>query len=138
MSLFKKLAYDPVKDFAPVARIGTTSFMLMVRPIRRSRPARSSSPTPGPSRARCRSATAHRVQVSLAMPSPWALDVVKVPYKSMPQAITDVLGGTLSFAVVDLGNALAQAKGGKLKGLAVTSSEADAARAGHARRSPRS
>src|SRR3954467_12726698 len=32
VSLFKKLAYDPVKDFAPVARIGTTSFMLMVRP----------------------------------------------------------------------------------------------------------
>jgi len=31
VSLFKKLAYDPVKDFAPVARIGTTSFMLMVR-----------------------------------------------------------------------------------------------------------
>src|SRR5258705_12043827 len=32
VSLFKKLAYDPVKDFAPVARIGTTSFMLMVKP----------------------------------------------------------------------------------------------------------
>src|SRR6266700_899673 len=32
VSLFKKLNYDPVKDFAPVARIGTTSFMLMVRP----------------------------------------------------------------------------------------------------------
>src|SRR4249920_600305 len=31
VSLFKKLAYDPVKDFAPVARIGTTSFMLMLR-----------------------------------------------------------------------------------------------------------
>src|SRR5215213_1419140 len=32
VSLFKKLNYDPVKDFAPVARLGTTSFMLMVRP----------------------------------------------------------------------------------------------------------
>src|SRR5436189_5391996 len=31
VSLFKKLNYDPVKDFAPVARVGTTSFMLMVR-----------------------------------------------------------------------------------------------------------
>src|SRR3989440_3902357 len=31
VSLFKKLNYDPVKDFAPVARLGTTSFMLMVR-----------------------------------------------------------------------------------------------------------
>src|SRR3954463_2676742 len=31
VSLFKKLNYDPVKDFAPVARLGTTPFMLMVR-----------------------------------------------------------------------------------------------------------
>ena len=31
VSLFKKLNYDPVKDFAPVARLGTISFMLMVR-----------------------------------------------------------------------------------------------------------
>src|SRR5258706_5297623 len=32
VSLFKKLNYDPVKDFAPVVRVGTTSFILMVRP----------------------------------------------------------------------------------------------------------
>src|SRR5215467_5494971 len=31
VSLFKKLNYDPVKDFTPVTRYGTTSFMLMVR-----------------------------------------------------------------------------------------------------------
>src|ERR1044072_6274508 len=32
VSLFKKLNYDPVKDFGPIIRYGTTSFMLMVRP----------------------------------------------------------------------------------------------------------
>jgi tripartite-type tricarboxylate transporter receptor subunit TctC len=48
------------------------------------------------------------------------LDVVEVPYKGIPQTVTDVLGGTLSFTFVDLSNALPQMKGGKLKGYAVT------------------
>jgi tripartite-type tricarboxylate transporter receptor subunit TctC len=49
------------------------------------------------------------------------LDVVEVPYKGIPQAVTDTMGGSLHFTFVDLANALAQAKGGKLRGLAVTS-----------------
>jgi tripartite-type tricarboxylate transporter receptor subunit TctC len=49
------------------------------------------------------------------------LDVVEVPYKGIPQAVTDTMGGSLQFTFVDLANALAQAKGGKLRGLAVTS-----------------
>jgi tripartite-type tricarboxylate transporter receptor subunit TctC len=49
------------------------------------------------------------------------LDVVEVPYKGIPQAITDTMGGSLAFTFVDLGNALAQLKGGKLRGLGVTS-----------------
>jgi len=51
------------------------------------------------------------------------LDVVEVPYKGIPQAVTDTMGGSLAFTFVDLGNALAQAKGGKLRGLGVTSSQ---------------
>ena len=123
LSLFKKLAYDPVKDFAPIARLGTTSFMLMVKP---DFPAKSlkeflahARTQPGKLSAGYGSSGS---QVSLAMlKSMGKLDVVEVPYKGIPQAITDVLGGTLSFTFVDLGNALAQAKGGRLKGLAVTS-----------------
>jgi tripartite-type tricarboxylate transporter receptor subunit TctC len=123
VSLFKKLNYDPVKDFAPIARLGTTSFMLMVRP---DFPAKSLKEflahvrsQPGKLSAGYGSAGS---QVSLAMlKSMGKLDVVEVPYKGIPQAVTDTMGGSLAFTFVDLGNALAQAKGGKLRGLAVTS-----------------
>jgi len=125
VSLFKKLNYDPVKDFAPIARLGTTSFMLMVRP---DFPAKDLKEflghvrkQPGKLSAGYGSAGS---QVSLAMlKSLGNLDVVEVPYKGIPQAITDTMGGSLAFTFVDLGNALAQAKGGKLRGLAVTSAK---------------
>ena len=48
------------------------------------------------------------------------VDVTEVPYKGIPLAVNDVLSGTLDFTFVDLGNALAQSKGGKLRALAVT------------------
>jgi tripartite-type tricarboxylate transporter receptor subunit TctC len=123
VSLFKKLNYDPVKDFAPIARLGTTSFMLMVRP---DFPATNLKEflarvgkQPGKLSAGYGSAGS---QVSLSMLKAMGkLDVVEVPYKGIPQAITDTMGGSLAFTFVDLGNALAQAKGGKLRGLAVTS-----------------
>jgi tripartite-type tricarboxylate transporter receptor subunit TctC len=123
VSLFKKLSYDPVKDFAPIARIGTTSFMLMLKPDFPAKTLKEflayARTQPGRLSAGYGSAGS---QVSLAMlKSMGKLDVVEVPYKGIPQAVTDVLGGTLSFTFVDLGNALAQAKGGKLRGLAVTS-----------------
>src|SRR6185295_271629 len=51
------------------------------------------------------------------------VDVAEIPYKGIPLAVNDVLGKTLDFTFVDLGNALAQAKGGKLRGLAVTEKE---------------
>ena len=125
VSLFKKLPYDPVKDFEPVVRLSTTSFMLMVKP---DFPARTLKEflayvrtQPGKLSAGYGSAGS---QVSLAMlKSMGKLDVVEVPYKGIPQTVTDVLGGTLSFTFVDLSNALPQAKGGKLRGLAVTSAK---------------
>ena len=125
VSLFKKLNYDPVKDFAPIARLGTTSFMLMVRPDFPARDLKEFlshvKKQPGKLSAGYGSSGS---QVSLAMlKSMGRLDVVEVPYKGIPQAITDTLGGSLAFTFVDLGNALAQAKGGKLRGLAVTSAK---------------
>jgi len=121
-SLFKKLSYDPVKDFAPVTRLGVTGFVAMVRPdfpaktlseliaLARSRPGMLSAGSGGAG-----------AQVSTALLKSMAqIDVIDVPYKGVPQAVTDVIGGTLSFAMVDLGNAIVQIDGAKLLPLAIT------------------
>ena len=123
VSLFKKLTYDPVKDFTPITRYGTTSFILMVRP---DFPAKNLKEflahvrsQPGKLSSGYGSAGS---QVSLAMLKQLGkLDVVDVPYKGIPQTITDTMGGQLAFTFVDMANALAQQKGGKLRGLAQTS-----------------
>ena len=128
VSLFKKLPYDPVKDFAPIALLGTISFMLMVRadfPAQDLKQFLAHARTnPGKLSAGYGSAGS---QVSQAMLRSMArIDFLDVPYKGLPQAITDVLGGSISFTFADLANALAQQKGGKLRGLAVTSEKRSA------------
>ena len=128
VSLFKKLNYDPVKDFAPIARLGTISFMIMVRP---DFPAKTfkeflahAKANPGKLSAGYGSAGSQVSQALLR--SMGRIDFIDVPYKGLPQAITDVLGGQVSFTFADLANALAQIKGGKLRGIAVTSQKRSA------------
>ena len=128
MSLFKKLAYDPVKDFTAITRFGTTSFMLMVRADFPAKTLKEfiahSRSQPGKLSAGYGSSGS---QVSVAMLKQLGkLDIVEVPYKGIPQTITDTMGGSLQLTFVDLANALAQVKGGKLRGLAVTSGKRSA------------
>ena len=122
VSLFKKLNYDPVKDFTPITRYGTTSFMLMVRPDFPAKDLKSfiahARSRPGKLSGGYGSSGS---QVSLAMLKQLGkLDIVEVPYKGIPQTVTDTMGGSLQLTFVDMANALAQTKGGKLRGLAVT------------------
>src|SRR5438477_11921089 len=122
VSLFKKLNYDPVKDFTPITRYGTTSFMLMVRPDFPAKDLKGfiahARSQPGKLSGGYGSAGS---QVSIAMLKQLGkLDILEVPYKGIPQTITDTMGGSLQLTFVDMANALAQSKGGKLRGLAVT------------------
>lgn len=122
-ALFKQLRYDPIKDFQPVARLGTISFMLMVSADFPAKTFREflahARANPGKLSGGYGSAGS---QVSQAMiRSMGKVDFVDVPFKGLPEAITNVLGGQITFTFADLANALAQQKGGKLRGLAVTS-----------------
>jgi tripartite-type tricarboxylate transporter receptor subunit TctC len=122
VSLFKTLPYDPVKDFAPIARIGVTAFVLMTRPdfkaknlkelidLAHAQPNKLSAGFGGGGG-----------QVSQALFKSMAkVEIVDVPYRGVPQAVTDTLGGTVTYAFVDLGNAAALAKSGQLRPLGET------------------
>lgn len=120
--LMKKMPYDPAKDFAPVAGIGETSLVLMVKPEFPAKDLKEFiaqvKQRPGKVSAGYGSTSS---QISISMLNKLAgLDVLPVPYKGIPLAVNDVMGGQVDFTFVDLGNALAQAKGGKLRAVAVT------------------
>ena len=122
-SMFRKVSFDPVADFVPVSRIATTPLALMVKADFPARTAREfidyAKARPGKLSAGYGSSSS---QVCIAQLGSLAnVDVLQVPYKGIPLAVNDLLGGTLDFTFVDLGNAIAQANGGKLKAIGVTS-----------------
>ncbi len=122
VSLYKKLPYDPVKDFTPVGKIGETGFILVVKPDFPANDMKQfvayAKANPG------KLAFGHGSSgslVSAALLTQLAgLETVNVPYKSIPPALTDLMGGQIQFAFADVGNAVIQMNGGKLKGLGVT------------------
>jgi tripartite-type tricarboxylate transporter receptor subunit TctC len=66
-------------------------------------------------------------QISIAVLNKLAhLDTMPVPYKGIPLAVNDVLAGTVEYTFVDLGNAMAQAKGGRMRSLGITSAKPSA------------
>jgi tripartite-type tricarboxylate transporter receptor subunit TctC len=123
VSLFKELRYDPVKDFVPIVRLGTTPIVLSVG---RDFPANTMREFIATAKTRKEGLLGgygtSTSQVAVAMlRSTAGLDVTAIPYKGLPPAMLDVIGGRLDFTFVDLGNAIAQAKDGKLRNLGVTS-----------------
>ena len=134
VSLYKKLSYDPVKDFTPIGKIGETGFILMVQADFPAKDMKEfiayGKANPG------KLAYGHGSSgslVSAALLGQMAgLEFLSVPYKSIPPALTDLLGGNLQFAFADVGNAVSQMNGGRLRGLGVTTAK----RAGKASQVP--
>jgi tripartite-type tricarboxylate transporter receptor subunit TctC len=122
VSLYKKLPYDPVKDFTPIGKVGETGFILMVKPDFPAKDMKEfvayAKANPG------KLAYGHGSSgslVSAALLTQLAgLNTVNVPYKSIPPALTDLMGGQIQFAFADVGNAVNQMNGGTLRGLGVT------------------
>jgi|KBSMisStandDraft_5_1062788.scaffolds.fasta_scaffold56085_3 tripartite-type tricarboxylate transporter receptor subunit TctC len=125
-SLFKTLTYDPVKDFAPIARLCSSALMLVVKP---EFPAADIKEFIAVSKTRelAGGYGSSASQVSNAMLKSLAgSKIIDVPYKGLPQAVTDLMGGQVQFVFADYAAAFTQIKAGKLKGLGLTSKERSA------------
>lgn len=125
LSLYKKLNYDPVKDFTPIAKLGITGFMLMVKP---EFPANNLKEfivyaKANPGKLSYGHGSAGSLVSGALLTQMAGIQAQGVAYKGIPPALTDLLGGTIQFAFADIGNAVAQINGGKLKGLGVTPSK---------------
>jgi tripartite-type tricarboxylate transporter receptor subunit TctC len=124
-ALYKKLQYDPLKDFAPIMLISKTSMILLVRP---DFPAQTLKQFLALARAKNGQLTggygSAGSQVSIAkLKAGGGFAAVDVPYKGVPPAVTDLLANQIAFTFADFAVGLGQIKGGKLRGLGVTSAQ---------------
>lgn len=128
-AIYDKLPYDPIADFAPISRMGTSPFVLLVD---RNSPFNSAAELT----AKLKAEPGKHNYGAGALPARVAselykmaagVDAVYVGYKSNPQAIPDVQSGLLTFMMIDAVNAKIAMDRGALKGLFVTESERYAA-----------
>ena len=122
-SLFAKLPYDTVKDFAPVTRFGFAPFLLIAHP---SLPVRGVKELIALARTRPGEITwsfgGSPSQLAAELFKRTAgIDVIVVPYKGNAPAVTAVISGEVSLSFGNVAQSAPQVKAGRLRALAVAS-----------------
>ena len=117
--LYKKLPYDPVKDFAPVTGLGKGGQVLVVNA---SAPYKSvgellAAAKKNPGKLSFGSGSSSSRMAGEMLKQLAGVDILHVPYKSNPLAITDLLGGQIDLMVTDTSTGVPQVKAGKLRAL---------------------
>ena len=127
VTLFKKMPYDPVRDFQPVTLLGTSPPVLMAHPslpvrsvkqviaLARANPGALSYATPGLGQPH--HFAGELIKLSLK------IDWVHIPYKGAGPMLIDMLGGHVPLGFAAATVALPPVKAGKLRGLAVASAQ---------------
>jgi tripartite-type tricarboxylate transporter receptor subunit TctC len=123
--MFKTLNYDPIKDFTPIVRVGELPFALAINP---KIPAQTlqefidyAKKTPGKLAYATPNSTSLVAMETIKNIA--GLDIVGVPYKASPQAMTDLISGEVQVYVVDLGSGMASLKSDRVRLLAVTTAK---------------
>jgi tripartite-type tricarboxylate transporter receptor subunit TctC len=122
--LYRRLAYDPTKDFSPIMLLATVPFVLTVNPslgvntlqeliaLAKSKPGELTFASAGVG-------SVHHIFCELLM-SMTGIKMKHVPYRGGGQAINDVVGGHVPVYFADAGPAAPLIKAGRLKALGVT------------------
>lgn len=125
--LYKKLPFDPLKDFAPVTQIGSAPNVLVVHPslpaqsvreliaLARAQPGRIDFASSG-------NGSAQHLFGALFM-SLAKIKLTHIPYKGSAPATTDLISGQVSVGFPGIAIALPHSKVGRLRALAVTSAQ---------------
>ncbi|MEQ1593862.1 MAG: tripartite tricarboxylate transporter substrate binding protein [Casimicrobium sp.] len=124
----KGAKYDPVKDFTPIAMVGSTPLILTVHP---SVPAKNLREFIAFAKLKRESVSYASVgngsagHLAGAMFEQLAgVDMLHVPYKGISQASTELMGGLVNAAFSNVLNVLPLIRSGKLRALGMTSSQA--------------
>ena len=126
-SLYAKLPFDPVKDFASISLMATTCYVLSVHPsmpvsnarqlvaLAKARPGQLTFSSPGNGTPNHLSGEMLKMLTSI--------DMQHVPFKGSAQAIADVIGGQIAMSFENIVVASPYVKSGRIKALAVTSAK---------------
>jgi tripartite-type tricarboxylate transporter receptor subunit TctC len=121
----KDTPYDSIKDFEPVSQVVSSPFALVVHPkvpantlqelvaYAKSRPGKMTYGSFG------NGSIAHLAGAMLLAQVP-GLDIVHVPYKGAPPAITDLIAGQIDMLFLTVSSAAPHIEAGRLRGLGVT------------------
>ncbi len=124
VSLYKKLAYDPVKDFAPVSMVADLPLLLLVHPsvpansvkeliaLARSQPGKLNFSSSGAGGSMHVAAELFKGMAGV--------DMVHIPYKGGAPAVADLLSGQVALSFATVLETIQHVKGGKVRALAVT------------------
>ena len=125
VSLYARLGYDPVRDFAPISLVASTPNLLVVQPslpvktvgdlvaLAKAKPGTLNYPSAGLGSS---SHLAGELLDSIA-----GVKMVHIPYKGGGPALTDLLGGQVQLMFATMPAAMPHVKAGKLRAIAVTS-----------------
>ena len=121
--LFKKLPYDPVKDYAPITALGKGGQIMVVSP---SFPAKTvmefvalAKQQPGKYSFGSGSSSSRMAGELLQQMAD--IKLLHVPYKSNTLAVTDLLGNQIDMMITDTATGLPQVKAGKLRAIGMSS-----------------